>query len=332
MTYLVLRFQSVGNVAMTVPVLESASRLQPDDTFVVVGKKRLHAMFHGLDNVYFHEVDLGDGSLKRLMQLFRELKAYNIDKVIDLQDVFRTQVLRALFRLHGVSNSVIHYGRMEKRLITKLGLRRDKVLPTEFQRYADTFRRAGLQTDEQFTALPVNHSAGDEVVERFGEKRGKWIGLAPFAKSKTNILPYPTVKSLLARLSELPDTRVFLFGAGKVECELLRQWADSHDNVVSVAGELPLSEELELMRKLDVMLCMDSANQHLASLVGLRTISIWCGTHPKMGFYGWKQKPEDCVQIAGLACRPCTMHGTNICRYGNYTCKQITENQIITKI
>ena len=149
MTYLVLRFQSVGNVAMTVPVLESASRLQPDDTFVVVGKKRLHAMFHGLDNVYFHEVDLGDGSLKRLMQLFRELKAYNIDKVIDLQDVFRTQVLRALFRLHGVSNSVIHYGRMEKRLITKLGLRRDKVLPTEFQRYADTFRRAGLQTDEQ---------------------------------------------------------------------------------------------------------------------------------------------------------------------------------------
>ncbi len=332
MTYLVLRFQSVGNVAMTVPVLESAARLQPDDTFVIVAKKRLHAMFHGLDNVYFHEVDLGDGSLKSLLRLFRELKTYNIDKGIDLQNVLRTRVLRLLFRLHGVKNSVVSYGRFEKWAITKLGVRRDKVLPTEFERYADTFRRAGLQTDEQFKALPVNHRAGDEVVERFGEKHGTWIGLAPFAKSKTNILSYGTIKNLLAQLSSRRGTRIFLFGAGTVECELLQQWADLNENVVSVAGKLPLAEELELMRQLDVMLCMDSANQHLASLVGLRTVTIWCGTHRKMGFYGWKQKPEDCVELAGLACRPCTMHGMNHCRYGNFACKQITEQQIMDKL
>jgi len=332
MTYLILRFQSVGNVAMTLPVLESVSRLHPDDTFVVVAKKRLHAMFHGLDNVYFHEVDLGDGSLKRLFRLYRELKAYNIDKVIDLQNVLRTRILRGLFRLQGVSSSVVHYGRLEKWAITKLGIRRNKVLPTEFERYADTFHRAGLQTDEQFTALPINHKAGDEVFARFGEKQGKWIGLAPFAKSKTNILPYKTIKNLLSELSRQPKTTLFLFGAGKIECELLRQWASLYDNVNSVAGVLPLEEELELMRQLDVMICMDSANQHLSSAVGLRAITVWCGTHPKMGFYGWKQKPEDCIQRTDLACRPCTMHGKNTCRYRNFACQQINENQIIAKI
>jgi hypothetical protein len=77
---------------------------------------------------------------------------------------------------------------------------------------------------------------------------------------------------------------------------------------------------------------MDSANQHLSSLVGLRAVSIWCGTHPKIGFTGWKQRGEDILQRSELACRPCTMHGTSHCRFFNYACKQITAKQIIQHI
>ena len=332
MTYLVLRFQSVGNVAMTVPILSEASRLRPEDTFVVVAKKRLHAMFYGLENVRFHEVDFGDGSIKSLLQVYRELKTYNIDHVIDLQNVLRSQILRLLFRLRGIKSTVIHYGRLQKWAIAALGIGRKKTLPTEFERYMETFGRAGLKTDTAFKAIAVNQAAAEEVRKQFGEKTGKWIGLAPFAKSKTNMLPYKTIKNILSRLSAQKDTKVFLFGAGDVECELLRQWANLSGNVISVAGKLPLDEELELMRQLDVMLCMDSANQHLSSLVGLRAVSIWCGTHPKMGFYGWKQQKKDCIEVPDLACRPCTVHGANFCRYGNYACKQISENQIIETI
>lgn len=332
MTYLILRFQSLGNVAMTVPVLASASELQPDDTFVVVAKKRLHGMFYGLPNVRFHEVDFGNGSLKSLLQVYRELKTYHINHVLDLQNVLRTWILRFLFRLQGVRSTVIRYERARKWAMAKLGTGRNKPLLTEFERYAETFRRAGLQTDDRFSELPVNEAAAAEVTARFGIKSGRWIGLAPFAKSKTNMLPYRTIKSLLTRLGTQPQTQVFLFGAGQVECELLRQWADGHDHIISVAGELSLEQELELMRQLDVMICMDSANQHLSALVGLRAISVWCGTHPKMGFYSWKQQPEDRIELKNIACRPCTVHGTNHCRYGNFACQQINENQIIDKI
>ena len=41
-----------------------------------------------------------------------------------------------------------------------------------------------------------------------------------------------------------------------------------------------MDNELALISQLDVLLCMDSANMHFASLVGTRVISIWGATHP----------------------------------------------------
>lgn len=330
MTYLVLRFSTLGNVAMTVPVIASASALQPDDEFIVVAKKRLSAMYYGLPNVRFHEAELTD--FQSLVRLYRELKQYHIDAVIDLQKVPHTWFLRLLFRWHGKKTYCVRYGRWIKHLITVCGIHLSHRLPSEFERYAHTFRRAGLKTDDSFAALAINQEAQRAVNERFGEKQGKWIGIAPFAKSKSNMLPYRITKEVIAHLSENPDTRLFLFGAGQIECEMLRQWASVFPHTTSVAGCLPLEQELELMRRLDCMVCMDSANQHLSSLVGLRAISVWCATHPILGFTGWKQHPEDIVQLNQIACRPCTCHGTNYCRYRNFACRNISAEQIIKRI
>lgn len=332
MTYLILRFSSLGNVAMSVPVIASAAKLQPNDEFVVVAKKRLAAMFFQIPNVHFHEADFEHGwrGIHSLMLLYRTLKSnYKIDAVIDLQNVFRTIVLRNLFRKDGAKISVINYGRKEKLLLCWKGHKNAKPLKTEFERYAETMQYIGLKTDDSFTSLAINSEAKQTIAAKYGEKSGKWIGIAPFAKSKTNMLPYKTTKEVIAALEK--KAKIFLFGAGEIECEMLHQWASVLPNVITVAGELKLEEELELMRQLDLMLCMDSANQHLASLVNLRAVSVWCGTHPYMGFYGWKQNPDDCLQ-KNLACRPCTMHGRKQCKYRNFLCKDYTAQQIINKL
>lgn len=331
MTYLVLRFSSLSHVAMTVPVLASVSHAHPEDEFIVVAKKRLGAMFYGLPNVRFHEADVHD--LQSLIRLYRDLLAYSIDAVIDLQDVARTHILSLLFRLRGKPIYRIHAGRWSKRWMRLRGAQRCRQLPSQFERYRDTFRRAGLDSrPEDFSALPVNRQAQLAVNQRFGTKQGKWIGIAPFAKYKSNMLPYRTTKLIIQRLSTKADTRIFLFGAGRIECEMLRQWASVFPHVEAVAGILPLEQELELMRQLDLMICMDSANQHLSSLVGLRAISVWCATHTKLGFMGWKQHPEDIVSLHRLRCRPCTCHGTNRCRYRNFACRNINAEQIIQRI
>ena len=314
---------------MTVPVVASLSRRYPNDHFIIASKKDRAAMFSSMPNVEFREVDNRLG-WKGVIAIWRAWKD-EVDAVIDLQAVLRTRVFCVLMRLSGKRVTSVHYGRLHKHIITVWGFAK-KQLPTEFERYKDAFRRAGLETDDQFTALPVHTGAAKVVAKRFGAKEGRWIGLAPFAKSKSNMLPYRVTKDLIGALSKDPQTRIFLFGAGEIECEMLRQWASVFPRTESVAGCLKLKEELELMRQLDVMICMDSANQHLASLVGLRAISVWCATHPIIGFAGWKQRPEDIIQRHDLSCRPCTCHGTDHCRYANFACRQIEAETIIQQI
>lgn len=329
MTYLILRLATLGNVAMTVPVVASLSKRYPNDRFIIASKKDLASMFASMPNVEFREVDnrLGWRGVFALWRAWRD----EIDAVIDLQNVRRTRVFGALMRLSGKKVTRVRYGRLRKHMITVWGIGK-KPLPTEFDRYRDAFRRAGLETNDAFESLPVNSAAAKTVKERFGTKEGRWIGLAPFAKSRSNMLPYRVTKDVIEILTNDEKTRVFLFGAGQIECEMLRQWASVFPRTESVAGQLKLKEELELMRMLDVMICMDSANQHLSSLVGLRAISVWCATHPMIGFAGWKQKPEDIIQRHDLQCRPCTCHGTNHCRYGNFACREIDAETIVKQI
>lgn len=108
-----------------------------------------------------------------------------------------------------------------------------------------------------------------------GTKKGKWIGVAPFAKHRGKIYPVDDMEQVVARLSECEDYTIFLFGGRGYEEAVLGQWEFQYPHVKSVVGKYALDNELALISQLDVLLCMDSANMHFASLVGTRVISIW---------------------------------------------------------
>ena len=73
MTYLVIRLATLGNVAMTVPVIASLSRRYPNDRFIIAGKKELSAMFASFPNVTYHEVN-NHLDWKGVFALWRELR------------------------------------------------------------------------------------------------------------------------------------------------------------------------------------------------------------------------------------------------------------------
>ena len=99
-----------------------------------------------------------------------------------------------------------------------------------------------------------------------------------------------------------------------------------------MAGKLYLDMELNLMSHLDVMLSMDSANMHLASLVNTPVVSVWGATHPYAGFMGWGQSPENAVQL-NMPCRPCSVYGQKPCWRTDYACMtNIAPKLIIDKI
>jgi ADP-heptose:LPS heptosyltransferase len=138
------------------------------------------------------------------------------------------------------------------------------------------------------------------------------------------------MEHIVAHFADYKDIEVYLFGGGEEEVKVLSEWEKKY-HVVSMAGKMPLGNELIELSCMDVMLSMDSANMHLASFVGVPVVSVWGATHPFAGFTGWGQKPENCAQI-DLPCRPCSVFGNKPCRRGDYACMDIPEEFLIAQI
>lgn len=334
---LIIRFSAIGDVAMTIPVIHSLAVQYPQHEITVLSRSALKPLFEGLPaNVSFLSGDLG-GKHKGacgLNRLYSELRAMQFDYVADLHNVLRSKYLCLRFRLSGVKVASICKGRDGKR---KLVARRNKSLVNQkssFRRYADVFETLGFPVLLNFSSIYGEGKGDLSLIESVTGAKGdeKWIGIAPFAKHKGKIYPIELQEQVVAHFAAKEQTRVFLFGGGKKEEEIFRSWKTKYPSVVSMIGKLNMSTELVLMSHLDVMVSMDSANMHLASLVNIPVVSIWGATHPYAGFMGWKQLPINTVQL-DLPCRPCSVYGQKPCYRGDYAClMEIKPEQVIAKI
>lgn len=334
---LVIRFSAIGDVAMTIPVVYSFAAQYPEHRVTVLSRSVLGPLFTGCpENVDFLGVDLkgeykGAGGLNRL---FAELKRQKYDYVIDLNSVLRSLYLSFRFMLEGKSVSVVRKNKLGQWGLTRRLGKSFKRQPTAFQLYRDTFVRLGFSFDFGFTSIFETNAADlSHITSVFGSKGSdKWIGIAPFAKHAGKTYPLELQEQVVAHFARRPDTHVFLFGGGKKESEVFDSWIDKYPSVHSIVGKLGMYQELVLMNTLDVMLSMDSANMHFASLAGVKVVSIWGQTHPYSGFLGWGQTEENTVQIP-LSCRPCSSHGTKPCYKGTWECMYgITPDEVIGKI
>lgn len=333
---LVIRLSAIGDVAMTLPVLYSAARSNPTDTFTVLTQAFLIPIFMNRpSNVEVLGINTKgpEKSLKGLLRFGSAFVQYDYDLVLDLHDVIRTKILRSLFSIKGTKVVVYKKDRHARALLTARNHKVFKPLESVIKRYADVFRKAGLSYAEDFTSLYLDNSSDLSFLESAVDgKKGKWIGIAPFAKHQGKVYPVDQMGKVVAELSKREDTTIFLFGGRGSEESVLSKWAFEYPNVISVVGKYSLDQELALISQLDLLISMDSANMHFASIVGTKVLSIWGATHPYAGFYGYHQDPANVVQL-DLSCRPCSVFGEKPCFRGDLAClKQITPEMIIGKV
>lgn len=326
---LVTRFSALGDIAMTIPALYDVCRANPECRFVMLTRKGPARLFiNAPANLRVVGVDLDDyKGPPGLWRLAGEMKALGVTKMVDLHDVLRTMLLRRFLAMRGVEVSHIHKGRGEKKELTRHRNRQILPLKPTIERYRDTFRRAGLKVlPEESTLRFLSIFPGKADPALFvkatpppapGEK---WIGLAPFARHKGKIYPPSLMREAIAEMASKPGVRIFLFAGGPEEERQAEEWAAEFPQIVNLAPlHLGFEGEMALMNHCDVVVSMDSANMHLASLAGTRVVSIWGATHPYCGFLGFNQKNEDTIQL-DMSCRPCSVFGDKPCRRGDYHC------------
>ena len=324
---LVARFVALGDVAMTIPVLYSVCDANSDTNFVIITNLVASTLFiNKPNNLEVIGVDVkgrykGFAGIVRLYNDIR--KKHKIDVFIDLQDSPRTWALGALFTLGGTPVKRMHKGRRGKWALTRRFNKRMFPLISSRERYREVFYRSGFTFKETFKSIYGGSVPPQELFAEISapKKEGeRWIAIAPFAKYDAKIYPLHLMKKVVEEVASWENVKVFLFGAGEHEKTILGQWAGEHENVTSVAVKrYGFPVELPLLSRCDVMVSMDSANMHLASLVCVPVVSIWGATHPYCGFMGWHQDINNAVQL-NMLCRPCSVIGDKPCRFKDFFC------------
>ena len=254
-----------------------------------------------------------------------------------MHGVLRTHYLRMRFHLDRFHVAHIDKHRAGKRKLTKSSGKRMVQQPTSFENYAEVLSRLGYPIRLEFNSIFPPTGGNLRLLDPgFQEKKTfeKWIGVAPFAAHQGKVLPPETTKAVIQMLLQKhPNAHLFLFGGGKKERECFSQWCEEMPRCRDASALLHgLHEELILMSHLDVMVSMDSANQHLASLVGTPVVSVWGATHPYTGFLGWGQTLDNVVQV-DLPCRPCSIYGNKPCARGDWAClKAITPEMVVERV
>ncbi|GAA0540044.1 glycosyltransferase family 9 protein [Chitinophaga japonensis] len=337
-TILAIRFSALGDAAMTIPVMKQVLAQKPGLRIVFVSNKNWSALCKNIPGLTFFPADLKGRhkGLPGLYRLFRDIsRAHRIQAVADLHEVLRSKIVRTFFKLKGMPVAIIDKGRAAKKALTRKEHKVLQPLTSTIERYAAVFRQLGFPCDLQ--GAPVFAAPwplSDRITAVTGPAGGHtWIGVAPFATYQEKTYPPEKMEQVLAALAQQPQHKILLFGGGAQEVAQLTTLAQRYPRTVVVAGRFSLEEELAIISRLQVMISMDSANMHLASLFGVPVISIWGATHPFAGFMGYGQTMDRVVQLPDLYCRPCSVFGNKPCFRGDHACMEwIAPENVVEKV
>jgi ADP-heptose:LPS heptosyltransferase len=335
---LVIRFSALGDVAMAVPVVYSLAKQHPDIRITVLSRNMARPLFENLaPNVGFMGADLKGEyrGISGLNALYRRLTAKQFTAIADLHSVLRSEFLRMRFNMSNCKVAHINKHRKGRRKLTSIDNRQLSQQPTTFQNYVEVFERLGYSINIQFTSLfPPEGGNLSTLPTTVNTKNAgeQWIGIAPFAAHEGKIYPAHLMHQVIAQLTQQhPQARIFLFGRGEKEDKYFTEWCQEFPTCIYVSKHIEsMYEELILMSHLEVMLSMDSANMHLASLTGIPVVSVWGATHPLAGFMGWNQSKDNAIQ-ADLDCRPCSIFGQKPCKRGDYACLNLIKPETIVE-
>ncbi len=294
---LVYRFSSFGDIAMIIPVLRSFCQTYPDQKIIFVSRDFVKPLFEEFPNLVFKGVDFkaNYSGLKGLFQLYKELKKEKIIAIADLHAVIRTFVLNFFFRISFYKVASINKGRRErKKLIRKRNKVFQPLTPMHF-RYCEVFRKLGFPLDLNNHEYPHKPLLNNNYLQEMVQANKKIIGIAPFASNEGKTYPLDHMQKVIAYLQQ--ENYVLLFGGGEDNLEQLQIWEKAYSNVRDISKKHNLTEQINIMYYLDVMISMDSANGHIAANCGTPVLSLWGLTHPFCGFQPFDQPIENSLTL-----------------------------------
>ena len=260
-----------------------------------------------------------------MFRLFKEIKKLDLDYVVDLHEVLRTNFLKAVLK---VPFYQIDKGRDEKQNLVS-----GKIfapLKSTHQRYRDVFEKIGISI-KPLSKTQI-HRVDISDLKLIPKNNKLLIGIAPFAAHNGKEYPIVQMEEVIKEINK--DFNVILFGGGKKEEFILDDLAGKHSNVINIANKFSLDQEMDVISNLSIMLSMDSANGHIAALMGIKVLTIWGVTHPFAGFspYGQTDKNNILVNRLQFPKIPTSIYGEKFPIGYEKAISSISPKEIISKL
>ncbi len=156
----------------------------------------------------------------------------------------------------------------------------------------------------------------DEIWNTFELRGKKVILIAPGSKWFTKKWPIEYFNTLLKMLVKNIEYKIILIGGH--EESMFNMYTNK--NIINLMGKTTLLDVAEICRRSDVIVTNDSSPIHIASAFKeIHIIAIFGATTKKLGFFPWSKNSE-VLEVKGLECRPCGLHGGKKCLKGHFKC------------
>ena len=311
---LILRFSSMGDVVMIIPIIRCLEKKYPENKFIFVTRPKFSPFFKEFKNIEIFELDLKNRhkGFFGLFQLFSDLRKLKPKRIADLHSVLRSNIISFLFRIFLIKISVIDKKRKERKALVRKEKKIFKPLTPVHYLYQEVFNKLGFSIDlTKDHVFPASKVFNLNTVS-FDIESAKLVGIAPFAKHAAKMYPLDLMQKIVSYVQE--KHTVFLFGFGKLELETINRWSSAFKNVYSCDSLNGFENEISLISNLDLMISMDSANGHIASVYGVPVITIWGLTHPYTGFTTFNSDLENqlCVDREKYPLIPNSIYGNKM--------------------
>jgi len=321
---LVIRFSSLGDLVLTSVLYPNIKAHWPQCEITLLTKPSYTDLFAG--NPHIDHVRLYDPTKQPFTKLAQELRQEQFDVVIDLHGNMRSWCVR-LFTAAPITLTVEKLFWARKRLVWF------KSFPPSLRRSVkdrilDCLKPLDIPIKTQETKLYPQ--ATHRVLDTFSlPANANLIGIAPGAHHKTKQWPVENFIEAANRLGETPNAHIVIFG-NQNDKPVTAQIAKSlRAPCTNLAGWTTPSELISLVSKLKLLLTNDSGLLHIAEALSIPLVAIFGPTVRWFGFAPYRSSSR-VVEVTGLPCRPCTLHGDEVCPLRHHKCmKDIDVNAVL---
>jgi len=308
---LFITLSNIGDVILTLPVLDSLRAAFPESKITVMAGERPKEIFENNPGIERVVVYSKRSKIKEKIKLFNELKKERFNLVVDLRNSFFGVFLPAKHRTSPFAIIPKELKHMKERHLYKI-----KNLKLKIQKPEKPSLYIKPEDEGYINRILKENNISD---------KDKIIMIAPGARSHIKRWSQDKFIELVSNLLKGPEVKVVLVG-DRDDIPIAGYIAKhSGYTLVNLTGRTSILQLAALLKKASCVVTNDSAVLHIAGYMNAPTVAIFGPTN-ELKYGPWSEIKAAVKK--DIFCRPCEKAQ---CRFGTIKCMQLVKVEDVLK-